>query len=178
MTLEQQIAAWDGKTAAPLEEIYQSQAATPDFIPVLLLLIATESTQSGATWLLKYHTDAGNLLPPEILEQIYAQLPSQTQWDAKLHLLQCFPKWPMPETALSSIHPFLHSCLKAQSKFVRAWVYSGFYTLAHQHPQFQAEAQALLAQAHLEEAASIKARIRQTYKIDAASSRPFLEQPE
>ena len=104
-------------------------------------------------------------------------LPKQVRWDAKLHLLQCLPYWIVMETAVSTIHSFLHNCLKEQNKFVRAWAYSGFYELAKQHPHFRTETKNLLAQASQEEAASIKARIRQIYKKDGKSTHPFLAQP-
>ncbi len=174
MELQQTLANWDGKTAVPLEELYDQAAAMPDFIPTLLPLIASENTQSGATWLLKHHVAQGNQLSSAIIAQIYALLPQQVWWDAKLHLLQCLPYWVVPKTAVSTIHTFLHQCLKEQNKFVRAWAYNGFYELARQHAQYQTECKILLAHATQEEAASIKARIRKIYKADAKNSTPFL----
>lgn len=174
MTLQQAISHWDGKSTADIEAIYLHHADTPTFVAQLLPLIATETTQIGATWLLKHHVEAEHAITQAEINEVYRCLPQQVSWAAKLHLLQCLPAWRMPETAVPTIHTFLHHCFKEKNKFVRAWAYNGFYELARQHPKYQAETRQLLTVAAAEEAAAIKARIRHIYKVDAASTHPFL----
>ena len=51
-----------------------------------------------------------------------------------------------------------------QEKFVRAWAYNGFYLLAVQHGEYEAEARQLLTMALRDEPASVKARVRNVLK--------------
>ena len=170
MTLEPELSNWDGSSAADIEEIYERYAASTDFVANIVRLIAQKGSQIGATWLLKRHLEAGHRIPQAVANSIFKLLPQQVSWEAKLHLLQCFPYWLMPPESVQTIDSFLHTCLKETNKFVRAWAYHGCYELARQYPEFQPKTRLLLATALQEESASVKARIRNILKQDAKGS--------
>ena len=174
MTLEHEIAAWDGKSAADIEEIYLQYANAQTFVAELISLIAQDAAQTGATWLLKRYLEDGWPIGQTAVNQIYQHLPQQTHWEAKLHLLQCLPVLSIAPSVTKSVHHFLDTCVVDPNKFVRAWAYNGFYELARQHPQFQPEARQRLTAALQEEAASVKARIRNIFKKDAKQAK-FLQ---
>lgn len=59
---------------------------------------------------------------------------------------------------------FLRNCLISDNKFVRAWAYNGFYELALQYPAYKTEVKKFLDMAMKDEAASVKARVRNILK--------------
>jgi hypothetical protein len=66
---------------------------------------------------------------------------------------------------------FLRTCLADENKFVRAWAYNGFYLLSQQYPEYQQETEQFFAMAMRDEAASVKARIRNILKkVNPSSS--------
>ncbi len=58
----------------------------------------------------------------------------------------------------------MRKCLEDDNKFVRAWAYNGFYELAKQYPEYRTEAGQLFEMALRDEAASVKARVRNVMK--------------
>ena len=162
--------------AAYVLEIYGRYAHTPSFISELTLLISQETTQSGATWLLKHYLEAKQPLGQAYINEIYRALPLLVKWDAKLHVLQSIQFMPIANSVNGRLHTFFHACLTEKNKFVRAWAYNGFYELALQHLEYIAEAQTLLESAQQEEAASVKARVRNILKRDAKGARLFQKQ--
>ena len=54
--------------------------------------------------------------------------------------------------------------LNDDNKFVRAWSYNGLFVLADQYPEFRIEVIHQLKRAREEEAASVRARIRNIFK--------------
>ena len=167
MELEQEITIWDGKSADDIKEIYLRHAPTPSFIPELTQLMAQESTQVGATWLLKRHLEDKQTLTQADINAVYQHLPLLVDWEAKLHVLQSIPFMPIPLSEANQVYSFLQACVADQNKFVRAWAYNGFYELARQHLDYQVETRQLFETAVKDEAPSVKARIRHILKKDA-----------
>lgn len=164
MGIEQDIAQWDGKSAADIDTVYQRHCRRAEFARTLIKLLKPESAQKGATWLLKKYLDSGGELQQRDIDRVYKLLPDLVHWESKLHMLQAMPFMPIQETALDTVETFLRQCLAGDNKFVRAWAYGGFYELARQHPQYTAQTRQLFAMAMKDEAASVKARIRNLIK--------------
>jgi len=95
---------------------------------------------------------------------VYKSLGTQEHWEAKLHILQSLPYLPIAERNRKAVEAFLRLTLTDANKFVRAWSYNGFYELARQHPKYQAETEQFFQMAMRDEAASVKARIRNIMK--------------
>ncbi len=77
-----------------------------------------------------------------------------------MHALQCLPFLTIDQSEKKLVETFLRITLSGQNKFVRAWSYNGFYELARQYPEYQAETKILFEMAMNDEAASVKARVR------------------
>ncbi|TQV70728.1 hypothetical protein FKG94_20580 [Exilibacterium tricleocarpae] len=164
MSIKKAIAAWDGKSAQDIGAIYQSYGRAPSFIREVLLLLGGESSQQGASWLLKRFFEDGRELDAATVNKIYGLLPKLVDWQTKLHILQCIPYMPIEKRQAKRLQRFLQQCLTGDNKFVRAWAYNGFYELAVQHHEYEAQAREFFAMAMKDEAASVKARIRNLLK--------------
>ena len=164
MELKQAIADWDGKAVAAIVAIYGRFSLTPTFIPQLIQFLAQEPLQMGASWLLKHHFENNRQLTQGEIADIYQLLPELKHWSSKLHILQCIPFMPIAAAQAAQVHQFLETCVTDKNKMVRAWAYNGFYELAVQHESYKAEAKQRLDNALTDEAASVKARVRNVLK--------------
>ena len=162
--MKRAMADWDGKSAADIGGIYRQCGDSPSFVADSIQLAAQPPYQKAATWLLKAHCDAGHSLAPKHIAGIYALLPTLSDWESILHVLQCMPYMPVANSDRKKVERFLRLCLSDTNKFVRAWSYNGFYELARQYPQYRQEAEQFFAMALRDEAASVKARIRNIMK--------------
>lgn len=122
------------------------------------------SFQGGTTWLLKHRLDSGFKLKKNQVKNIYRLLPTLDYWQVKLHLLQSMAYMPINNSEKSLVETFLRQCLTENNKFVRAWAYNGFYELSKKYPEYKEETKRFLDMAMKDEAASIKARIRNILK--------------
>ena len=161
-------------TAVQLEEIYQNHHLESDFSATLIRYLSDSKQQKHASWLLKKHLETGFEPDKTQRSEIYAQSSQLTDWEAKLHLLQSIRFIPISQDDKSIIDDFLRTCLSDKNKFVRAWAYSGFYELAVQHPEYRVEVEKFFQMALRDEAASIKARIRNIMKTGAKRWLPAL----
>ncbi len=164
MSLKQDIAAWNGKSAADINVIYNRHLHDPSFISDIIILIEQVPLQKGATWLLKKHLETDGTLESKDVKRIYELLPKLEHWETKLHILQCIPFMPIANSEKKNVELFLRNCLVDGKKLVRAWAYNGFYELSVQHQAYQAETKQILETAMKDEAASVKARIRNITK--------------
>ena len=164
MSIEIEIAAWDGKSADYIAAIFSSHHKQPKFVDTLIKLAEITSYQKGATWLLKAWLEDGNKLNKNQVKKIYRHLENLEHWEARLHMLQCLPFMPIGEDEKKSVEAYLRTTLTDSNKFVRAWTYNGFYELAKEHPEFRNETKQFFEMAMKDESASVKARIRNLLK--------------
>ena len=162
--LSEEIASWDGKSAAALQAIYERHCAQEDFVATILAHIADVELQRAATWLLKKHVETGNSLTAAGGRAIFDALSVQEHWESKLHILQCIPYLDIPEEESAGLERFLQSSLGSDNKFVRAWAYNGFNELSLRFPRYRERVDGMLARASASEAASVRARIRNILK--------------
>ncbi len=160
MDLALDIANWDGKSADEIRAIYETYQGHKDFVSHSVKLLKQTKYQTGATWLLKRHLEQGRVLDAQAIKSIYNALSGLEHWQARLHVLQCVPRMPIPQSSRLRVEKFLRTCLIDDVKFVRAWAYFGFYELALQYPQHQKEAMQILELGLRDEPASVQARIR------------------
>ena len=164
MSIEQEIASWDGKSADDIKKIYDTHSAEGNFCEKVSSLLSTESCEKGATWLLKAWLEAGNELEQAQVERIYGLLGKLKNWEAKLHVLQSIPLMPITDHASDSLYAFLRVTLTDSNKFLRAWSYNGLYELSRQHSKYVDETKMYFEMAMRDEAPSVKARIRNDMK--------------
>jgi hypothetical protein len=175
MTIKAALLSWDTKSAEDIEGIYQdfflTSATDLDIeIETLLKLLKddsgnkTDRLQQGASWLIKHHLQLGQAIKDGFSDALLDGLVALRPWQAKLHLLQCFPYLTFTEQYKAQVEHFLRQCLMDKNKFVRAWAYSGFHDLSLQYPEYSAEVKNFIEQAMKDEAPSVKARLRNMLK--------------
>lgn len=164
MKLQQKLTDWDGKAVDALQAIYDCHSLEADFGSALVELLSDPASERGASWLFKQYLAEGNVLAASDVKRIFQVLSQVREWETALHLLQSLSYLTIGKRHIKQVESFLRHCLASDNKFVRAWAYNGFYELALQHPQFKAETDELLAQALEDEAASVKARVRNILK--------------
>jgi len=164
MSIEKELAAWDGKSTVALKSIFNSHSMKPDFADNIVALSFSPATETGATWLLKAWLEAGNTLNKTHVTKIYQSLSQLEHWEAKLHVLQNIPYMPIAKADRKNVYHFLRYTLADQNKFVRAWSYNGLFELSRQHSSYLAETKQYFEMAMRDEAPSVKARIRNILK--------------
>lgn len=164
MDIEQEIASWDGKSAADIKAIYDAHHSDSSFSDTIIALSLTDACQNGATWLMKAWLEAGNSFEPSQIAKIYGALDQLKRWEAKLHVLQSIPYMPISKAESSNLYYFLKITLTDPNKFVRAWSYNGFYELSRQHSKYKDETKKYFEMAMRDESPSVKARIRNIMK--------------
>ncbi|WP_298862440.1 hypothetical protein [uncultured Gimesia sp.] len=166
MSLQQEIAVWNGKSVEDLEEIYERHGSETGVGVELVLLLKEPALQRGVSWLLKRYLEEGKggALSTDDLNRVFESLSDLEEWESKLHLLQSLPFLTIGKRNVKRVESFLRGCVESENKFVRAWAYNGFYELALQHPKYQTEVDQILGHAMQDEAASVKARIRNIRK--------------
>ncbi|EWH08607.1 hypothetical protein DS2_16714 [Catenovulum agarivorans DS-2] len=155
---------WDGKSKADIEAIYQNTSAELAFVNDLILLLQQPELQKGASWLLKTHVDNGCVLSETESQEVLACLKHLGDWQAKLHILQIFHAIKISHEYKREVESFVRPLITDKNKFVRAWAYNGFYLLAKAYPEYRNEADEFIKMALRDEAASVKARIRNMLK--------------
>jgi len=164
MNIEQDIAAWDEKSASDIAAIYEAYHQQSSFADTIVELVPIDTFQKGATWLLKHYLEAGNQLEKRHIKVIYSSLYEIERWETKLQVLQCMSFMPIANAETKIVESFLRIALADSNKFVRAWAYNGFYVLAIQYPEYQAEVEQFFEMAMRDEVASVKARLRNIMK--------------
>lgn len=162
--LEQALLNWNGKSVVELAGILDAHQQDADFIASLIVLLGNEAYQKGASWLLKAAFEQGQSVSAKLTAEILDQLHLLTDWESKLHALQCLPFLTIDAPQKLPVEQFLRATLCDHNKFVRAWAYNGFYVLAKQYPEYQAETEQFFDMAMRDEAPSVKARIRNLLK--------------
>ena len=157
--LKRDIAAWDGKCARDIEDVYNDHGDESSFVTDLIGFAELPDLEVGATWLLKKHREVEGLAP-DVADRIYGLVPHLGHWAARLHVLQLMPYLAVPKRRAEEVAAFIREGLRSKQAVVRAWAYGGLYELAMQFPEYVAEARPLLEKARRDEAASVKARLR------------------
>ncbi len=143
-----------------LERYYRLHHKEDNFLDNLLELVSEVEFEKANTWLLKRFMEKGNNPPPNLQARILDLLPTVTNWEAKLHLLQILPYLAIPKSRAPDIKTILLKLVEDKNKFIRAWAYNGLYHLQACHPGYKSEVINLLNQVYPNEAPSVKARIR------------------
>jgi len=164
MGLSSELKDWDGKSADQISMIFDRYNTDPDFLNAITDLLQVTSLQSGASWLLKRYLELGAAICASKVSFVYERLDGGMHWEARLHLLQSMDYMPITDADRDRVNRFLRLQITDKNKFVRAWSYNGLYLLAKQHAQYQDEVAEMLAKAMLDEAASVKSRIRNLLK--------------
>lgn len=164
MSLEYEIANWDGKSSDDINAIYNLHGEEKSFDANVIAFAQSSELQKGATWLIKRYLEEGHKIEATISSVLFDLLPKLEHWQSKLHILQCLPYLKIGNNAKHNVYVFLQQCLIDDNKFVRAWAYNGFYVISLQYREYIQETKLFFDMAMRDEAPSVKARIRNIVK--------------
>ena len=164
MSIESELSTWDKKSASSIAAIYQRYKDDKQLIEQLIQLMTQKEHQIGATWLIKHALENGDQIHSNQAVLVFEKLPLLDHWESKLHVLQCLRHLPIARSELKAVETFIRKALTSSNKLLRAWAYSGFYELSRQFPEYAEETRQLFQLAMQDEAASVKARIRNIMK--------------
>lgn len=162
MNLENDILAWDRKSASVIGAIYDRYAGQKSLAADLVALAQKPELEVGATWLLKRHLELEkHRLDPALSTQLITFGGRFESSDSRLHLLQMSGNLDIEASAVEAFLRFIDQSMEDRNTFVRAWSYFGLEQLALAHPARKEDAVARLeAAAAVEHAASTKVRLR------------------
>ncbi|MBV8212940.1 MAG: hypothetical protein JOZ08_06895 [Verrucomicrobia bacterium] len=147
-----------------------SEAWEPDTRLLLHLVQIVETAdahaQVGATRLLKRYQETGAQFPELLVPRLLELLTVVDRWESRFHLLQMLPGLPIPNSCAPQLKQSLLGWTLDRNLFVRSWAYSGLHRLASLYPKYRAQILPLLERAKTEEAASVRARLRQLGEFD------------
>ena len=155
---------WDNKTTSELELLYPGFVSLNNFTLVLLHLLSDPQTEIGASWLIKHHLDNHQRISAAEIELFFEKYHDLTCWQSRLHWLQSLSYFKVPAKFKTPVEYLLRYAISDDNTFVRAWAYNGLVHLAKSYPELKEEVVALCELAMEDEAASIKARIRNAIK--------------
>jgi HEAT repeat protein len=157
---------FDGKRTVVLERLNATLPRNESSMAQLLAVAEHDDTtlQVGATWILKRWFEDGEPLIERSVSNLVQLLKHASYWEVRLHLLQILAFVPIPTRSLSVLKKVLHEFLTNENKFVRAWALSVFASIADQNESLRSDALSMLQSAEHDEAASVRARVRQIHK--------------
>lgn len=166
MNLIDALAEFDGRHVGPLEEVAERCAGASGACDELLIACHSdvEKLQVAASWVLKRLLEQAVELSEGQTRELLKLLGRVSVWEAELHLLQAMDYLRVPSRGAKIVFDTVENKLISNQKFVRAWAYSGVALIADQHPRFRDRAALLLAKSDADEAASVRARVRQIRK--------------
>lgn len=160
MSIEGDIKSWNGKSVDDLHLVLDRYRDQPAFVSTILRSSEDPGLETAATWLLKQYLESAGAVDSQATDRLCRLLPQLQHWQSRLHVLQSLPYIDLPGKRKKTVEKFLRECLGDEQKFIRAWAYSGFYELARQYPEYRPEMEKLFESAIVDEAPSVKARIR------------------
>jgi hypothetical protein len=154
--------AWDGRDTRPLRDLADGLPATPGHAGELITLASRSEPglPEGATWVLKRWLEQGHSFDRRLSGRLAALLDRELPWAAALHVLQSLPRIDLTPKRWRDLEPALEAHRRSPRAIVRAWAFNGLALLAGREPRLRRRVRALLDAALVDEAPSVKARIR------------------
>ena len=162
MSIHLDLSRFDGKSIAELKSIKVAREHSSELLGELVDITGDEdeNMQIGATWLLRAYLEEGARLSAGQLSRLVATLPVMSDGFARLHICQVMREIDVPPGHAEAFAGFFRACSESENTFLRAWATDGFWRLADQHPQYEAEARALIEKSLSDAKASGRARAR------------------
>lgn len=160
--LREQISEFDGRSTTILGEAEARHKNDADYLESLIALTSDPANEvsSGATWLLKSFLEGGGSLSDVETTSLMRQLDNVTVWDAQLHICQSARYLSLNGSDAAVFALWLEPLLAHRRPFVRAWSVDALCRVAVQSPKYKKDAQDAIAAASEDDAASVRARVR------------------
>ena len=166
VNLIESLRQFDGKRTFELERLSVSLPRNDDSVAQLLAVAEHDDTtmQVGSTWILKRWLEEGVPQVEKSAANLVRLLKYATYWEVRLHLLQMLTSLRIPARSLSELKKLLTGLLTDENKLVRAWSLSVLAVIADQCEAIRQDVISTIEDAENDEAASVRARIRQIQK--------------
>lgn len=170
--LEARLQHFDGKHLDSLARVAETLPLEGSTIDQLFALAerSDPAMRTAITWLLKNLRSRGTNFSAPQVTKVIEQLCAGGPWESRLQLLQMVPNLVIPVACTDELFHSLVPVLTEGNKFVRAWAYAALHALASQHREYLREVVPLLDQGLHDEAASVRARLRQLEPLDFVSN--------
>ena len=158
----ERLAEFDGRSLSVLGEIEAQFGVHDGYLDDLIALAGDRNgaVSGGSTWLLKAYLERGGESSQSQTAEFAKQLSGITEWSAQLHVCQSVQYLRLDLGAAEILAVWLAPLLTHGRPFVRAWSLDALWRTARQHSAFSRQADAALAAAMLDPAASVRARAR------------------
>lgn len=162
MNIHLDLSRFDGRNLDELESLKAVREHSSQLLGELVEITGRgdKNMQIGATWLLRAYLGEGARLSRVQLGHLVGPLPTLSDGCARLHICQVMREIEVPEQYRDAFASFFRACSKSEDTFVRAWAPDGFWQLANQYQQYEAEARALIEKSLADSRPSVRARAR------------------
>ena len=166
MSLIESLRRFDGKRTTELERLSASMSRNDDSVDQLLAAAEHDekTVQVGSTWILKRWVEEGVPEVEGMGANLVRLLKSAPYGEVRLHLLQMLTSIRVPARSLPELKRLLPILLTDDNKFVRAWALSVLAEIADQSDAMRKNVILTIQDAENDEAASVRARVRQLQK--------------
>lgn len=153
-------ARFDGKDLGPLELVLDRP--TNDWIDLAIETLRSDdgTREVAASWLIRERLRRGDRLEPETCAAYVSAFSRLTHWESVLHACQSVADLRIPTASAAPLARFLEGLDAHEKPFVRAWSTDAWFRLATQHARYAERAEARIAVAAADPAASVRARVR------------------
>lgn len=166
MNILASLRTFDGKHTDILEQLNATLPRNDNSLEELLAIATHDNVQLqvGSTWILKRWHDEGEPIIETRIPTFVEVLIHAEYWEVRLHMLQILATISIPPNIAAALKKTLRKLLTEDNKFVRGWAYSVFASIGDQDSSCRKQILSLLNEAENDEAASVKARVRQIRK--------------
>ena len=165
-SLEEALGQFDGKATSVLSEIRAVFGDGEAFRDDLVRLAGQGQAPiaAGATWLIKALLDDGVRLTPSQTEALVGALDALRSWQAQLHVCQSVGRLDLSAVQADTCADWAARLVRSDRPFLRAWAMDALQHLASRSLHAKILAEAALAVAEQDPAASVRARARKWRK--------------
>ena len=158
--------AFDGSAISLLSEARTACRGSACFFDDLMAhcLDPEPSISNGATWILKAELEDGASLTPAMTQTLIGSLERLRAWQAMLHVCQLVDYLELTAEQAGRMIAWARSLADHSRPFLRAWSVHVRVVLGRKFKAYQRDADAALALAENDKAASVRARARQLRK--------------
>lgn len=167
VSLQDELAAYDGKHADVLKEIAAAHEPKAAVLRQAVALSVHEdvTVAQGATWLLWTWLGQGAGCTARLVEALVERLPAMEDKWVMLHVARCLPALQLSPAQIDVCCAFLRRCYAGKLPFLRAWAMDALYELAQRYDEVEAAAREVLEAAAEDPAKSVQARYRKIMKL-------------
>ena len=160
LMLEIEIESYCPASVSELESIHNHYADLEDYLHRLISVARAGSAEVEATWLIKKFLETRPNPDAEMTQRLLELLPHATDWQARLHVLQCIQHLDLSHAPVDDFRVAILAALDSSNKLVRAWAYDCLFRLAELRHAESGTDMVRIMSAVENESPAVRARLR------------------